>query len=191
MNNRNQDNHHNENILEEIGENVEQLDNLMSSSAPSKTIQEQSHKVCSLMERMNQAPFKNTDKFPLKKVSDNQIVLVVFTHKRHEYFRLVIESLRQVEGISEVLLIISHDGYFQPMVDLVKTIDFCRVKEIFFPYSPHVLRNSHPGTTEGDCPSRISRDQVERLKCFGDPDHYGNYREAKFVALKVSRFKFN
>lgn len=74
--------------------------------------------------------------------------------------------------------------FFQPMIDTTRHIDFMQYKQIFTPYSPHVRTHMHPGTTPDDCPARIAFPEADRLKCKGERDQYGNYREAKFVSLK-------
>lgn len=67
----------------------------------------------------------NTERFP--KRSDNSIVIVVMVHKRLEYLRFLIESLRKARDIDDALLIFSHDYYSEEINALVTSIDFCQV----------------------------------------------------------------
>ena len=80
--------------------------------------------------RLNQKQLvRNADKFP--PLSENGLVLIVQTHKREGYLRQLFESMRTVRGIEEVLLVISHDYYYDDMMKLVQTVDFCRVSHNF------------------------------------------------------------
>ena len=67
----------------------------------------------------------NSDKFP--PLSPDGLVLVVQVHRREGYLKQLLESLRQAKGIENVLLVISHDYFYDEMNDLVQSIDFCRV----------------------------------------------------------------
>jgi len=106
---------------------------------------------------------------------------VLYVHNRPRYLRLVVDSLSRVEGIGEALLIVSHDGYFPEMDRIVQGIDFCQVKQIFAPYSPHLFPDTFPGVSPGDCQSK---DNAKEKGCKGDPDQYGNHRSPRIVSLK-------
>ena len=67
----------------------------------------------------------NTDKFP--PLSNDGLVLIVQVHKRENYLKQLFESLKKAEGIEKVLLVISHDYYYDDMNDVVASVDFCRV----------------------------------------------------------------
>ncbi|KAE8690148.1 hypothetical protein F3Y22_tig00110925pilonHSYRG00035 [Hibiscus syriacus] len=94
---------------------------------------------------------------------------------------VVVKSLSKVVGISETLLIVSHDGYFEEMNKIVEGIKFCQVKQIFAPYSPHVFSGSFHGVSPNDCKEK---DYAGERHCIGDPDQYGNHRSPKIVSLK-------
>ena len=80
----------------------------------------------SLLVRLNrEQPVRNSDKFP--SLSDDGLVLVVQVHRRDGYLRQLFKSLKNVRGIEEVLLVISHDYYYDDMMKLVQSVDFCRV----------------------------------------------------------------
>ncbi len=67
----------------------------------------------------------NAEKFaPL--VSDD-IILIVQVHKRVEYLRQLLDSLRAARDIEEVLLVVSSDYYLEEMNQLVQSVEFCKV----------------------------------------------------------------
>ena len=69
----------------------------------------------------------NSDKFP--PFSKSSLVLVVQAHRRDGYLQQLFNSLRNVRGIEDVLLVISHDYYYDDMMKLVQSVDFCRVSQ--------------------------------------------------------------
>ncbi|KAL3573031.1 hypothetical protein D5086_026935 [Populus alba] len=131
------------------------------------------------LEKLNQLRPRNTDLYP--KLAKNHITIVLYVHNRPQYFKVVVESLSKVVGISETLLIVSHDGYFEEMNKIVEGIKFCQVKQIFAPYSPHVFPDSFPGVSPNDCKDK---DDAAKKHCVGNPDQYGNHRSPKIVSLK-------
>ncbi|KAF6153746.1 hypothetical protein GIB67_000979 [Kingdonia uniflora] len=131
------------------------------------------------LEKMNGLPPRNLDIFP--KLGKDHIPIVLYVHNRPQYLHVVVRSLSKVKGISETLLIVSHDGYFEEMNKIVEGIRFCQVKQIFAPYSPHLFTESFPGVSPKDC--RDKDDPLEK-KCNGNPDQYGNHRSPKIVSLK-------
>ncbi|KAI8008256.1 Alpha-1,6-mannosyl-glycoprotein 2-beta-N-acetylglucosaminyltransferase [Camellia lanceoleosa] len=132
-----------------------------------------------LLEKRNQLPPINLDKFP--KLAKDHVTIVLYVHNRPQYLRVVVESLSRVVGIGETLLVVSHDGYFEEMNKIVEGIKFCQVKQIFSPYSPHVFNNSFPGASPTDCKDK---DDPIKQPCKGNPDQYGNHRSPKIVSLK-------
>ncbi|KAJ8748613.1 hypothetical protein K2173_007603 [Erythroxylum novogranatense] len=131
------------------------------------------------LERLNQLPPRNKDLYP--NLAKNHITIVLYVHNRPQYLKVVVESLSKVVGINETLLVVSHDGHFEEMNRIVQSIKFCRVKQIFAPYSPHVFPDSFPGVSPDDCKHKA--DPVKK-HCEGNPDQYGNYRLPKIVSLK-------
>ncbi|KAI5683042.1 hypothetical protein M9H77_04270 [Catharanthus roseus] len=132
-----------------------------------------------LLEKRNQLPPRNLDLYP--ELAKDHTVIVLYVHNRPQYLKVVVDSLSKVVGISETLLIVSHDGYFDEMNKIIEGIRFCQVKQIFAPYSPHLFQNSFPGISPTDC-----KDKEDRVKnnCEGTPDQYGNHRSPKIVSLK-------
>lgn len=131
------------------------------------------------LEKRNQLPPRNMDLYP--NLAKDHITIVLYVHNRPQYLRVVVESLSQVVGISETLLIVSHDGYFEEMNKIVEGIKFCQVKQIFAPYSPHLFPNSFPGVSPNDCKDK---EDAAKKHCEGNPDQYGNHRSPKIVSLK-------
>lgn len=131
------------------------------------------------LEKRNQLPPRNLDLYPI--LARNHITIVLYVHNRPQYLRVVVESLSRVVGISETLLIVSHDGYFEEMNKIVEGIRFCQVKQIFAPYSPHVFPRNFPGVSPNDCKDK---DDAAKKHCKGSPDQYGNHRSPKIVSLK-------
>lgn len=67
----------------------------------------------------------NQDKFP--PLAEDGIVLIVQVHKREGYLKQLLESLKVAKGIEKVLLVISHDYFYDDMISLIRSIDFCPV----------------------------------------------------------------
>ncbi|XP_048435225.1 alpha-1,6-mannosyl-glycoprotein 2-beta-N-acetylglucosaminyltransferase-like [Pyrus x bretschneideri] len=131
------------------------------------------------LEKRNQLPPRNLDLYP--SLAKDHITIVLYVHNRPQYLKVAVDSLSQVVGINETLLIVSHDGYFEEMNKVVEGVRFCQVKQIFAPYSPHVFPNSFPGVSPTDCKER---DDAKTKHCKGTPDQYGNHRSPKIVSLK-------
>ncbi|KAJ4896915.1 hypothetical protein Rs2_23709 [Raphanus sativus] len=98
------------------------------------------------LHRRNTFPPRNLDLYP-NLAKDDRVVIVLYVHNRPQYLRVTVESLSRVVGINETLLIVSHDGYFEEMNEIVERIEFCRVKQILSPYSPHIFRDTFPGVS--------------------------------------------
>lgn len=112
---------------------------------------------------------------PIKK---NTVVLVVFVRETSLALRFMLLSLSQVKGIQDVLLIFSHLYYDDQANALIKTIDFCRVLQIYYPYSLQLHPDSFPGFTSGDCPYYVNLKLAEFMNCTGvqSYDIHGRYR---------------
>ena len=94
----------------------------------------------------------------------------------------------------------SHDGYFPEVDQLVRSISFCRVKQLYFPFSAH-FTNSFPAISPDDCPPYIPsnikdsspvpqlspEDANNSLPCYGYPDPYEHMRNPRFTSVKVRR----
>jgi alpha-1,6-mannosyl-glycoprotein beta-1,2-N-acetylglucosaminyltransferase len=88
-----------------------------------------------------------------------------------------------VEGI---LLIFSHDVWSPEINQVVASVDFCQVLQIFFPFSIQLYPQEFPGKDPRDCPRDISKKDALTLGCINAeyPDSFGHYREAKFSQTK-------
>lgn len=62
-------------------------------------------------------------------------------HTRITYLRHLIVSLAQAKDISKTLLIFSHDYYDDDINDLVQTIDFCKVIQVFIKRYMYIYYN--------------------------------------------------
>lgn len=81
-----------------------------------------------VMVKVNKAQtIYNQDKFP--PLGEDGLVLIVQVHKREGYLKQLLESLRVAKGIEKVLLVISHDYYYDDMNKLILSIDFCPVSD--------------------------------------------------------------
>lgn len=119
-------------------------------------------------------------------IQNDTVIIVVQVHTRITYLRHLIVSLAQVKEISNALLIFSHDFYDEELNELVQSVDFCKVLQIFYPYSIQTHPNSFPGEDPHDCPRDLKKEQALIRNCNNAlyPDLYGHYREAKFTQTK-------
>jgi alpha-1,6-mannosyl-glycoprotein beta-1,2-N-acetylglucosaminyltransferase len=115
-------------------------------------------------------------------------------------------SLAQAKDIQNTLLVFSHDHYDEDINELVQSIDFCKVMQIFYPHSLQTHPHLFPGEAPNDCPRNVKKDEYAftpsfrfevclfvklffraiKMKCTNalHPDLYGHYREAKFTQTK-------
>lgn len=75
------------------------------------------------------------------------------------YLRHLIVSLAQARYIESTLLIFSHDYYDEEINDLVQSIDFAKVMQIFYPFSIQTHPHEFPGESPEDCPRDITIEQ--------------------------------
>lgn len=126
----------------------------------------------------------NIDEYP--NLPDSYPVIVVQVHKRVEYFKELLDSLQRTRGIENALLVISHDYYTDAMNALIRMIKFCRVIQIFFPFSQQLYPDTFPGPSKDDCPRDANKEQAVEMGCINaeHPDKYGHYREAHITMTK-------
>ncbi|XP_036405929.1 alpha-1,6-mannosyl-glycoprotein 2-beta-N-acetylglucosaminyltransferase-like [Megalops cyprinoides] len=127
---------------------------------------------------------RNEERFKLRPKDD--LVVVVQVHNRLDYLKLLIESLKKARGIENVLLIFSHDYWSPEINQVVTSINFCQVLQIFFPFSIQLYPQEFPGNDPKDCPRDIPKKDALKLGCNNAeyPDSFGHYREAKFSQTK-------
>ncbi|XP_066562157.1 alpha-1,6-mannosyl-glycoprotein 2-beta-N-acetylglucosaminyltransferase [Amia ocellicauda] len=125
---------------------------------------------------------RNGDRFP----ADPELVLVVQVHNRPAYLKLLVDSLKKSSEVHNILLIFSHDYFSQEISDIVQDITFCKVLQIYFPYSLQLYTSEFPGQDPKDCPRDISREDAKKKGCINAdfPDSYNHYREASFTQTK-------
>lgn len=116
----------------------------------------------------------------------DEAVIIVQVHNRVQYLYALIESLRKTQRINHTLLVFSHDFYDPNINALVNEIDFCKVLQIFYPYSVQLYPHEYPGEDPNDCPRDIKKLLAVKRGCNNAlyPDLYGHYREAKFSQTK-------
>ena len=49
-----------------------------------------------------------------------------------EYFKELLDSLQRAKGIENAVLVVSHDFYSDTMNELIRRINFCKVKPTFW-----------------------------------------------------------
>ncbi|KAG7508267.1 alpha-1,6-mannosyl-glycoprotein 2-beta-N-acetylglucosaminyltransferase-like [Solea senegalensis] len=118
----------------------------------------------------------NADRFP----EEPQLVLIVQVHNRPEYLKLLIKSLQNAAEVHSVLLIFSHDYFSEEINNIVQEITFCKVLQIYYPFSIQLYPTEFPGQDPRDCPRDISKENALKTRCLNaeQPDAYGHYREA-------------
>lgn len=116
----------------------------------------------------------------------DNLVIIIQVHNRVQYLYALIESLRKTQGINQTLLVFSHDLYNNNINSLIQEVEFCKVLQIFYPYSIQLYPNEYPGEDPNDCPRDIKKLEAMRKGCNNarNPDSYGHYREAKFTQTK-------
>ncbi|CAH4033088.1 alpha-1,6-mannosyl-glycoprotein 2-beta-N-acetylglucosaminyltransferase isoform X1 [Pieris brassicae] len=119
-------------------------------------------------------------------VQNDTIIIAIQVHTRLTYLRHLIVSLAQAKDIDRTLLVFSHDYYDEEINSLVRSIDFTKVMQIFYPYSIQAHPNEFPGMDPNDCPRDAKLEQALKLKCNNalHPDLHGHYREAKYTQTK-------
>ncbi|XP_057678078.1 alpha-1,6-mannosyl-glycoprotein 2-beta-N-acetylglucosaminyltransferase [Corythoichthys intestinalis] len=124
----------------------------------------------------------NAERFP----GEPQLVLVVQVHNRPEYLQLLIYSLEKAAEVHRFLIIFSHDYFSEEINTIVQGITFCKVLQIYFPFSTQLYPKEFPGQDSRDCPRDIAKDEAIELGCLNaeHPDSYGHYREADVTQTK-------
>lgn len=89
-------------------------------------------------------------------LEQNASVIVVQVHDRLNYLRIVIDSLAKAKGIERALVIFTHDIYDEAINQIVQNIKFCKVLQIFYPYSVQTHPNEFPGLDPNDCVGSVN-----------------------------------
>ncbi|XP_046658260.1 alpha-1,6-mannosyl-glycoprotein 2-beta-N-acetylglucosaminyltransferase-like isoform X2 [Homalodisca vitripennis] len=136
------------------------------------------------VEDINKAQtIRNSDRF---EITEETIVFVIQVHKRSAHLRGLIESLHSVVGINSSLLIFSHDYFDEEINEVVNSVDFAPVMQIFLPFSIQLYPAEFPGFSPNDCPWDVGVQKAKQLDCQGaqTPDHYGHYRQGEVTQIK-------
>ncbi|XP_049612781.1 alpha-1,6-mannosyl-glycoprotein 2-beta-N-acetylglucosaminyltransferase [Syngnathus scovelli] len=139
-----------------------------------------------LMQSVYRANYKqhilNAERF----LGEPQLVLVVQVHNRPEYLKLLIKSFEKAAEVHRFLLIFSHDYFSAEINAIVQGITFCKVLQIYFPFSTQLYPSEFPGQDPRDCPRDISKENAIKTGCLNakHPDSYGHYREASITQIK-------
>uniref|UniRef100_A0A0N5C5S0 Alpha-1,6-mannosyl-glycoprotein 2-beta-N-acetylglucosaminyltransferase n=1 Tax=Strongyloides papillosus TaxID=174720 RepID=A0A0N5C5S0_STREA len=123
-----------------------------------------------------------------KKFENKEIlyVILVQVHDRLEYLQILINSLENVKGIENCLIIFSHDVYKAEIDRPIKNITFGRVLQIYFPFNLQLFPTIFPGLSEDDCPPSMAKTEAYRVNCSSRDqfDTYGHYRDPKLSQIK-------
>ena len=65
----------------------------------------------------------------------------------------------QAKDIDRPLIIFSHDVWDEEVNQLINSIDFAKILQIFYPYSIQTHGNTFPGESTNDCPRNAKKDQ--------------------------------
>ncbi|XP_023170916.2 alpha-1,6-mannosyl-glycoprotein 2-beta-N-acetylglucosaminyltransferase-like [Drosophila hydei] len=119
-------------------------------------------------------------------IENSSVVIVIQVHNGASYLQSLIENLSRARGISEALLIFSHDFYDDKINDYVLAIEFSKVMQIYYPHSIQTHSNKFPGTAPHDCPRNITRLKALSKRCNNalNPDLHGHYRVAEYTQEK-------
>ena len=98
-------------------------------------------------------------------LNSNDIVVVVQVHKRFDYLKVVIESFSQAKEIENILLIFTHDIFNEEINKIVQEIKFCKVLQIFFPYSLQTHPHEFPGRDPLDCVGNVDKAKRNNTRC--------------------------
>ncbi|XP_053315950.1 alpha-1,6-mannosyl-glycoprotein 2-beta-N-acetylglucosaminyltransferase-like [Spea bombifrons] len=102
--------------------------------------------------------------------------------------RLLAESLKAAGpgATSRLLLVLSMEKPCPEAAEAMKSIDFCQVLPIYFPYSLSFYPYEFPGADPADCPRDLPRESAALKGCRNaeHPDSHGHYREAAFTMDK-------
>ena len=59
-----------------------------------------------------------------------EIPIVMYVRNRPDVLAEVVSALREVEGVGNTMLIISHDGFDPAVFNVASTVEFCRVRQL-------------------------------------------------------------
>lgn len=106
-------------------------------------------------------------------------VIVIFVGEYKPNLKFLVSSLQHVVGIVDTLIIFSHSYFDENVNRLIKTVNFAKVLQIFYPYSLQFYPKTFPGFQAGDCTYNMNKETANRINCTGakSPDMNGRYRD--------------
>lgn len=84
-------------------------------------------------------------------VNNRTYVIVIQCHSSVNYLRELLNSLSKAFFINSALLIFSHDHYSYEMNKLIKTVNYAKYMQIFYPFSMQLHPNVFPGSEPKAC----------------------------------------
>uniref|UniRef100_A0A0K0FVG4 Alpha-1,6-mannosyl-glycoprotein 2-beta-N-acetylglucosaminyltransferase n=1 Tax=Strongyloides venezuelensis TaxID=75913 RepID=A0A0K0FVG4_STRVS len=130
----------------------------------------------------------NSEMLNKKKFENNEILYVILiqVHDRLKYLEILINSLENVKGIENCLIIFSHDVYIAEIDRLIRSITFVRILQIYFPFNLQLFATIFPGLSEDDCPPSMTKTEAYKVNCSSRDqfDTYGHYRDPKLSQIK-------
>lgn len=108
-------------------------------------------KIMTLRKRINKLNKNPKVKIKPEMMKKVTVVIVVQVSNRPVYFLEFLKSLQKVMGIMNVVLILSHDFYEEEINNLVSTVQFVTVIQIFYPFSTQLYPNVFPGDDSQYC----------------------------------------
>jgi len=173
------------------GKRIDGLPNITETRKeknPSSTLTDFDEESVEILDKISfankQKKINNEDLFgPL---TNQTVVIMVQVHNRIKYLRHLIKSFSEASGIDKTLLIFSHDIWDEEINYLVRSIDFCKTTQIFYPLSLQTHKTIFPGKSKNDCPRDIKKPKALERSCTNAhwPDIHGHYREAQFTQTK-------
>ncbi|KAM3956958.1 alpha-1,6-mannosyl-glycoprotein 2-beta-N-acetylglucosaminyltransferase-like [Aphomia sociella] len=98
-------------------------------------------------------------------VTEETTILLVQVHHDPERLQYRIISLAQVHYIQDVLLIFSHSYYDEEVNNLIRSIRFCKVMQIFYPYSLQLHPNAFSGVDPNNCINMTQKGKSKIAMC--------------------------
>ncbi|KAK6194583.1 hypothetical protein SNE40_000194 [Patella caerulea] len=73
-------------------------------------------------------------------LSDSGVVILVQVHDREKELKMLVDSLKNVQDIEKSLVVFSHDIFLPTINNIIDSIDFCSVMQIYFPYAQQIMK---------------------------------------------------
>lgn len=119
-------------------------------------------------------------------ITENTVVILIPIQVITIQMKFLLISLAKVRGIDEALIIFSHTHYHEETNKFIRSLKFCKVMQVFYPYPIRVFTDQFPAFTAKDCPHNMPKEQAEEINCTSawSPDLHGKYRDPRTAELK-------